>query len=63
MDNNLITVKIIINKILFKPILININYKYYFIIDKDFIIKLQFPRIKILLKLNIKFIEKNIQEP
>ena len=31
--------------------------------DKDFIIKLQFPRIKILPKLIIDFIKENIKEP
>ena len=63
MDNNLITVEILINKILFKPILINTGYKYYFIMDKDFIIELRLPRVKIPLKPITGFIKENIKEP
>ena len=63
MDSNLITVKILINKILFKPTLINTGYKCYFIINKDFITELRLPRIKIPLKPIIGFIKKNTKEP
>ena len=40
MDNNLITVKIFINGVSFKPMLINISYECYSIVDKDLIIEL-----------------------
>ena len=63
MNNNLITIKILINIISFKPVLINTNYKYYSIVNKDFITKLRLPRIKIPLKPIIGFIKKNIKEP
>ena len=39
-NNNLIIVKVLINGVLFKSVLININYKYYFIVDKNLITKL-----------------------
>ena len=63
MDKNSITVKVLINRVLFKPILINIHYKYYSIVDKDLIIKLRFPCIKIPPKSIIGFIKENIKEP
>ena len=62
MDNDLITVKVLINKVLFKFILININYEYYSIVNKDFITELQFPFIKIPLKPIIGFIKENTKE-
>ena len=63
MDGDLITVKILINRVLFKPILINTGYKYYSIMDKDFIMELQCPRMKILFKPITGFIQENINEP
>ena len=63
MDNNLITVKVLINKVLFKPTLINTNYKYYSIMDKDLITELRFPRVKIPPKPITNFIKKNTKEP
>ena len=63
MDGNLITIKILINGVLFKPILININCECYSIMNKDFIIKLRFPRVKIPPKLITGFIKENIKEP
>ena len=63
MDNDLIIVKILINKVLFKPGLINISCKYYFIVSKDFITELRLPRVKILFKLIISFIKENTKEP
>ena len=63
MDNNLITVEILINGILFKPILINTGCKYYSIMDKDFIMELRFPRVNIPPKPIISFIKENIKEP
>ena len=62
MDNDLIIVKVLINRVLFKLVLINTSYKYYSIMDKDFIIKLWLPRIKIPPKLITSFIEENIKE-
>ena len=44
MDSNSITVKILINGVSFKPTLINIGYKYYSIVDKNFITELRLPR-------------------
>ena len=39
-DNDLIIVKVLINRVLFKPMLINTVYKYYSIMNKDFITEL-----------------------
>ena len=63
MDNNSITVKVSINKIWIKSTLINTNYKYYFIVDKNLITELRLPRIKILPKLITGFIKGNTKEP
>ena len=63
MDNNSIIIEILINGVLFKPALINTGYKYYFIVDKDFIIELQLPRVKIPPKPITGFIKENIKEP
>ena len=46
MDNDLITVEVLINRVLFKLVLINIGYKYYSIVDKNLITELRFPRVK-----------------
>ena len=43
MNNDLIIVKVLINRVSFKPILINTGYEYCFIVDKDFIIELRLP--------------------
>ena len=58
MDNDLITVEILINRVLFKLVLINIGCKCYSIVDKDFVTKLQFPRVKIPPKPITGFIKK-----
>ena len=63
MDNNSITVKILINRILFKPTLIDTGYEYYSIVDKDLITKLRLPRVKIPLKPITSFIKENTKEP
>ena len=63
MDGNSITVKILINRVLFKFILINTGYKCYSIMNKDFITELQFPRIKIPPKPITGFIKENTKEP
>ena len=62
MNGNSITVEILINGVLFKPVLINTGYECYSIVDKDFIIELRLPRIKILLKPITGFIKENTKE-
>ena len=62
MNNNLIIVKILINKVLFKFALINTGCKCYSIMDKDFITELRLPRIKIPLKPITGFIKENTKE-
>ena len=63
MDNNSITVKVLINRVLFKPVLINTGYECYFIVDKDLITELWLSRVKISPKPIIGFIKENIKEP
>ena len=63
MDSDSITVKVLINRVSFKLTLINISYKCYFIMDKDLIIKLQLPYIKIPFKPIMGFIKENTKEP
>ena len=63
MDNDLITIKALINRVSFKPTLINISYKYYSIVDKDLITELRLPRVKIPLKPITGFIKENTKEP
>ena len=63
MDNDSITVEILINGVSFKPALINTRYEYYSIVDKDLITELRLPRIKIPLKPIIGFIQENTNEP
>ena len=62
MDNNSITVKALINKVSFKPALINIGYKCYFIVNKNLITELRLPRVKIPLKPVTGFIKENTKE-
>ena len=63
MDNNLIIVEVLINRVLFKPVLINTDCKYYSIMEKDLVMELRLPRVKIPLKPIIGFIKENIKEP
>ena len=63
MDGNSITVEILINGVSFKPTLINTNYKYYSIVDKNLITELRLPRIKIPPKPITGFIKENTKEP
>ena len=63
MDNNSITVEILINGVLFKPVLINTGCECYSIVDKDFITELRLPCVKILPKPIIGFIKENTKEP
>ena len=62
-NNDLITVEALINRVLFKPMLINTGYEYYSIVDKDLITELRFPRVKIPPKPITGFIKENIKEP
>ena len=62
MNGDLITVKVLINRVLFKPALINTNCEYYSIINKDLITELRFPRIKIPPKPITGFIKENTKE-
>ena len=62
MDGDLITVEALINGVLFKLMLINTGCKYYSIMDKDFIMELWFPRVKIPPKPITGFIKENIKE-
>ena len=43
--------------------LINTGYKCYSIVNKDLVIKLRLPRVKILLKPITSFVKENIKEP
>ena len=52
-----------INKVLFKPALIDIGCECYSIVNKDFITELRFPRVKIPPKPIIGFIKENTKEP
>ena len=63
MNSDLITVKVLINRISFKPRLINTNYKCHSIVDKNLITELRLPRIKIPPKPIISFIKENNVEP
>ena len=62
-NGNSITVKVLINGVSFKPVLINTGYKCYSIVNKDLITELRLPRVKIPFKLIISFIKENIKEP
>ena len=63
MDGDLITIKVLINRVLFKPTLINTDCEHYSIIDKNIMIKLRLPCIKIPLKPIISFIKEKTKEP
>ena len=62
-NNNSITVEVLINKVSFKPTLINTDYKYYSIVDKDLVTGLRLPRVKIPPRPITGFIKENTQEP
>ena len=63
MDGDLITVEVLINGVLFKPVFIDIDCECYFIVDENFITELWLPRVKIPLKPIIGFVKENIMEP
>ena len=63
MDGDLIIIEVLINGVFFKPVLINIDCEYYFIVNKDLIMELRLPRVKIPFKPIIRFIKENIKEP
>ena len=62
MDGNSITVEVLINRVSFKPALINTGYKYYSIVDKDLITELRLPRVKIPPKPITNFIKENMKK-
>ena len=63
MDGNSITVEVLINGVSFKPALIDIGCEYYSIVDKDLVIELRLPRVKIPPKPITGFIKENTKEP
>ena len=63
MDGNSIIVKILINGVLFKPVLIDTGCECYSIVNKDFITELWLPYIKIPFKLITGFVKENTKEP
>ena len=63
MDGNLIIVEILINGVSFKPMLINTGCECYSIVDKDLVIELRLPRVKIPPKSITGFIKENTKEP
>ena len=63
MDSDLIIVEVLINGVLFKFMLIDIDCEYYSIVNKDFITELRLSRVKIPFKPIISFIKENIKEP
>ena len=63
MDGDSITVKVLINRVSFKPTLIDTGYECYFIVDKNLITELRLPRVKIPLKPIIGFVKENTKEP
>ena len=63
MNGNLIIVKVLINRVSFKPILINTGYEFYSIVNKSLITELRLPRVKILPKPITNLVKENIKEP
>ena len=63
MDGDSITVEILINGVFFKPALIDTGCECYFIVDKDLVIELRLPRVKILPKSITGFVKENTKEP
>ena len=63
MDSKIITVKVLINRVLFKLALINISCEYSSIMDENLIMELRLPRVRILFESITGFIKKNIKEP
>ena len=61
-DGNSITVKVLINRVSFKPVLINTGCECYSIVDNDFVMELRLPRVKIPPKPITGFIKENIKE-
>ena len=55
--------KALINRVAFKPALINTGCKCYSIVDKDLVTELRLPRVKILPKPITGFIKENTKEP
>ena len=61
MDSNLIIVEVLINGVSFKSALINTGCEGYSIMDKNLIMELRLPRIKILPKPITGFIKKTLK--
>ena len=62
-NGDLIAVKVLMNGVSFKSVLINTGYECYSIMDKDLVTELRFPCIKIPPKLITGLIKENIKEP
>ena len=54
--------EMLINGVLFKPVLINTDCECYSIVDKDFITELRFPRVRIPLKPVTRLVKENTKE-
>ena len=63
MDSDLRIVEILVNRVLFKPVLINTCCECYSIVDKDLVTELRLPRVKIPFKSITGFVKENIKEP
>ena len=63
MDDDLITIEVLINGVLFKFALINTGCECYFIVNKDLAAESRLPRVKIPPKPIIRFVKENIKEP
>ena len=63
MNGNSITVKALMNRVSFKPVLIDTGCKCYSVVGKDLITELRFPRVKIPPKPIIGFIKENTKKP
>ena len=62
-NSDLITVEVLINGVLFKPVLINTGYECYSIVDKNLIMELRLPCIKLPPKPIINFVKENTKKP
>ena len=62
MNGDLIIIEVLINRVLFKFVLINTGCECYSIMNEDFAMKLWFPRVKIPPKPIIGFIKENTKE-
>ena len=63
MDGDLISVKMLITRVSFKPALIDTGCKCYSIVDKDPVTELRLPRVKIPPKPVTRFVKENTKKP